>query len=1402
MRKTTSPSLRSKPGFSLVLALAVMALLVLVVLSIAGFLAIESRVAASSQSMRQARLNALASMREALGVLQQEMGPDQRISANAALLDANPDTPDLSDGTASTSLPGNAWHPHWTGSWNSYRPGLRRDSEYDGVGKGTVPVTERRLDHAPSYEKAGLIGGERTFRRWLVSSGYDNAWDTTNPTATLTAGLRSERSAAASLSALRPAWTWNAATAGNATRLLGNATLGLPNNTTTFTARVDAPLVNFPGAGANDTSGRFAWWANDHSQKATVTLPSRPEGTNTWERVNAVFTPDRPVPEVPATGSGASPLALQSGGTRTTNKDFASFGFDAAKAVGAGSFGELGNAFTSTSVTTDSSWRNFWLDYTTSSRGVLSNPLSGDLKGDLNLLLENPGRVNAASKHIDIGAVNSPVNPSVTNDWYNYAVHDLIAEAREYLFYFHRQAGTETNVRGGNRRPLRGTSLTDIWRWYQSYKPEEGRSLNNLTPRRMVPVPISTHTGYSPGHQLLDKYDMLNYPRFAKIQYVYSYTSRQEGSMPDGSPAYRLGISFVPVITLWNPFNFRLEFPSPTSRGGVSAGIKAAGMPVGFHVGLRRWDATTGTHATVSWFTPGSPNLPAKGQRWVHTSFFATQTWLSNYRTGGNPGEVSQLFLEPGEAIVLTPKLAGDYIKTAPTGDGFSTYPGFNPSFGIINYGQTIGTGDGAIFPQVTPVNSWEWKGRAEDLVVIQPYYSDHTSNTAWGTSETAVDFWTDNGWPVQEYRGAYITSFKSIIEGPSGQNALKLNYNPAKFRSLSLANAAGNKVPFMAMSLYLKSEQGTSAAGRQYPNLAFLHSNLLSRNQTLDSNQRDLFWLRNVGIEFYIDQLFGSWDSDAVQVDAQNRGFVGSGLTAENGTPFWAGSEQPYWPMISMAQMQNAQMGNQGLGNWRTMGTWLSGGSIDFAFANSVGYPGIPVNAVVNSGTTAAGSWTPGQTGTRFLIDHAYLANWSAWDYYFCSSITRQDTAGFIAHSVNQRDMFQVFDEFRRGLTRLPNPRLTWVRNTGEVDDTSAWGRIMGSIVPFNAINGIAAGKGRNGDQIQPNAQNLLSRNLLLEGSFNVNSASKEAWRALLFASRGKAVSYDSTYEDYLTNPDSFPINPAKAPRISVANLTQGTVRTPFPRFSMPLGPCADQTGRDADYWRGFRALTDAQIDALAEEIVKEVKRRGPFLSLGEFVNRRVALRNSGPADWFALQAGRAASSPRLSDERPETRGALQSAIDRTTANQHFAGRTYSTTELTASDPALPGMNNLYLSNPALANFPVDENGKVARAYGSNGFLTQADVLNVIGSFLAVRGDTFTIRSMGESPKGDARAICEIVVQRLPEYMRHISEVSATSGPGDVPELHWGALTHPTNKSLGRRFRIVSFRWLSPNEI
>ena len=41
---------------------------------------------------------------------------------------------------------------------------------------------------------------------------------------------------------------------------------------------------------------------------------------------------------------------------------------------------------------------------------------------------------------------------------------------------------------------------------------------------------------------------------------------------------------------------------------------------------------------------------------------------------------------------------------------------------------------------------------------------------------------------------------------------------------------------------------------------------------------------------------------------------------------------------------------------------------------------------------------------------------------------------------------------------------------------------------------------------------------------------------------------------------------------------------------------------------WRGVRKLSEEQIEKLAEEVVRQVKLRGPFLNMTEFINRQRA--------------------------------------------------------------------------------------------------------------------------------------------------------------------------------------------------
>jgi hypothetical protein len=143
---------------------------------------------------------------------------------------------------------------------------------------------------------------------------------------------------------------------------------------------------------------------------------------------------------------------------------------------------------------------------------------------------------------------------------------------------------------------------------------------------------------------------------------------------------------------------------------------------------------------------------------------------------------------------------------------------------------------------------------------------------------------------------------------------------------------------------------------------------------------------------------------------------------------------------------------------------------------------------------------------------------------------------------------------------------------------------------------------------------------------------------------------------------------------------------------------------------------------------------------------------------------------------------GALQAALDDDAVSINAGFRTearrLSPAEISTMKPAFP---------EALAG-PV--------AYGSAAYVDQADILRNCAEQLTPRGDTFVIRAYGDaldaSGKVEARAWCEAVVQRVPDYL----------DPADESHLKRAELKSAANKAFGRKLRIVSFRFLSSAEI
>jgi len=311
---------------------------------------------------------------------------------------------------------------------------------------------------------------------------------------------------------------------------------------------------------------------------------------------------------------------------------------------------------------------------------------------------------------------------------------------------------------------------------------------------------------------------------------------------------------------------------------------------------------------------------------------------------------------------------------------------------------------------------------------------------------------------------------------------------------------------------------------------------------------------------------------------------------------------------------------------------------------------------------------------------------------------------------------------------------------------------------------------------------------NLAIKGAFNINSTNKDAWIALLSSTR------------HLKHP---------------ADGKDKTSGGFFPRsLEQPSGSSAVPSGDDNDSWSGYRRLSETEIEALAEHIVKQVRTRGPFTSLAHFTNRTLisleedkALGRSG-----LLQSAIDNAELTVTPDRAKTAFENLDLKDDKVNFQHIGK--YPRADIEGSDPTElpnggdepvwaprsadnnPGAIASILSDRPMLTDNEYRNEQGSRSTGIPGWLTQADILQTIGPAITVRSDTFRIRAYGESVdpatgRIKARAWCEAIVQRVPQYV----------DPTDTPEKEVKLLSE-TNKRFGRKFNIIGFRWLNENEI
>lgn len=95
-----------------------------------------------------------------------------------------------------------------------------------------------------------------------------------------------------------------------------------------------------------------------------------------------------------------------------------------------------------------------------------------------------------------------------------------------------------------------------------------------------------------------------------------------------------------------------------------------------------------------------------------------------------------------------------------------------------------------------------------------------------------------------------------------------------------------------------------------------------------------------------------------------------------------------------------------------------------------------------------------------------------------------------------------------------------------------------------------------------------------------------------------------------------------------------------------------------------------------------------------------------------------------------------------------------------------------------------------------SSQFLAQGDIMTALAPVLFPRSDTFVVRTYGEAVNpttaaSEGKAWCEAIVQRTPDYFDPTQDASVVP-----PDLNLA------NQTYGRRFKVVSFRWLTRSDL
>jgi hypothetical protein len=265
-------------------------------------------------------------------------------------------------------------------------------------------------------------------------------------------------------------------------------------------------------------------------------------------------------------------------------------------------------------------------------------------------------------------------------------------------------------------------------------------------------------------------------------------------------------------------------------------------------------------------------------------------------------------------------------------------------------------------------------------------------------------------------------------------------------------------------------------------------------------------------------------------------------------------------------------------------------------------------------------------------------------------------------------------------------------------------------------------------------NAEEYSSEKLLVEGAFNLNSTSGNAWAAILgsiFIREWEVANINSQGDLDVESP-KLPVEMGQA----ILRFPQSAQEAFDYGYRLSTQPPTEYFRVGAKFFRNDSGGSDPEPyrrlgNAIAERVSERIRLFGPFVSIEEFL---------APVK-------------------------LDSFRD-------------------------PNDSTIYLSAMERAILDVAEvnqtNSGADIWHHTSSFLSQADVMTGLAPVATTRGDTFVIRSVGRSQtdlQGNdiATVICEARIQRIPEVLDPSDDVVT-----------------PSNTGFGRKFVIASMRWVT----